>query len=379
MKLGFYNGMNVSDSRYCIGVSTSVDGERFSRSLRALLVPRPGMFDSDGLNGPCPVRVGEQIYIYYAGFNGTAYNGIGVAVLNPDLTVACRPRWPLLSLTGAGWESSKIFRPFVIYDPDDADAGRRFKMYYTGAGADGKNFSGVAFSADGITNWTRFTGNPVLSPSASGWDSQWAMAEHVSKICDKWVMLYNGFDGNAIQTGYATSSDCLGPWEKGDSNPIVSRRPSNTKQVLLAGIVKGSNVVNAPNTAAFQIGEPIFITSASGVELLRVKSIASPTMMTTTEGTMMIHPSPVRVDSALSGSCGPNQLEFDGSTYRVYGSAWNATPNYEVSTLAEGPSLDCLEWRMDVIPVMNFSTLPSSDWDSRSQENLKFIEQSANI
>lgn len=60
----------------------------------------------------------------------------------------------------------------------------------------------------------------------------------------------------------------------------------------------------------------------------------------------------------LSGACGPNQLTFDGVMYRIYGSAWNATPNYEVTTLAEGSALDSMQWRLDANPVMNFSTHP---------------------
>lgn len=204
--IGFYNGMGHSDTKYSVGVSSSVNGTSFSRSVRPLLTPRTGLFDSHGLNAPFPVRVGDQFYVYYAGFNGVAYNGIGVAVLNLDMTVVQRPRAPIIGLSGSGWESAKVFRPFVILDEAEPDPDRRFKMYYTGAGADGKNYSGVAFSPDGITGWTRYSGNPVLSPSASGWDSQWTMAEWISKIDDQYVMLYNGFDGAKIQTGYATSA-----------------------------------------------------------------------------------------------------------------------------------------------------------------------------
>lgn len=368
--LGFYNGMNLANSNYAVGISSSDDGMNFSRSVTPLLLPRPGLFDSNGLNAPFPVRVGNQIYVYYAGFNGIAYNGIGVAVINADMTIAQRPRSPIIGLSGAGWESKKIFRPFVVLDEEEPDPARRFKMYYTGAGADGKNYSGVAFSADGINGWTRYSGNPVLSPGA-GWESQWVMAEWISKINGQYVMLYNGFDGSKIQTGYATAPNFLGPWAKSPTNPILSPRPL-ANQALSAPVAKGGNVITMTRAAAFEVGEPIFISSPAGVENLRVKAIVNPTTITTTELTTMAHPSGV-VASVLSGSTGPNQLAYDGTTYRVFGSAWNAVAAYEVTTLAEGPSLDALQWKMDAMPVMNFSTLPTTDWDSRSQENLKFI------
>lgn len=369
--IGFYNGMNVANSNYAIGVSSSWDGVSFSRSVTPLLLPRPGLFDSHGLNAPHPVQVGDQIHVYYAGFNGTAYNGIGVAVLNPDLTIVERPRAPILGFSGTGWESAKIFRPFVILDEVEVDPAKRFKMFYTGAGSDGKNYSGIAFSPDGIKGWVRYSGNPVLSPSGSGWDSLWTMAEHVSKIGTEYVMLYNGYDGVKIQTGYATSASLLGPWSKSAANPILSPRPL-ANQALAAPVAKGSNVITMMMATAFSVGEPIFIASSSGVENLRVKAIVNPTTITTTELTTMAHPTG-SVASVLSGSTGPNQLVYDGTTYRVFGSAWNAVTAYEVTTLAEGPSLDALQWKLDAMPVMNFSTLPTSDWDSRSQENLKFL------
>jgi len=193
----------------------------------------------------------------------------------------------------------------------------------------------------------------------------------ISEIDGQYVMLYNGYDGSKIQTGYATSSCFLGPWVKSTTNPILKPRPL-ANQALAAPVAKGSNVITMMMASAFTVGEPIFISSSAGVENLRVKAIVNATTITTTELTTMAHPSGA-VASVLSGSTGPNQLVYDGTTYRVFGSAWNAVAAYEVTTLAEGPSLDSLQWKMDAIPVMNFSTLPTTDWDSRSQENLKFV------
>lgn len=74
-----------------------------------------------------------------------------------------------------------LIAPFPVWDEGT------FYLFYTG------NFltSGIclATSPDGY-NYTKFTGNPVLTASGSGFDSLFVSGGVVLKVGSKWVMYY---------------------------------------------------------------------------------------------------------------------------------------------------------------------------------------------
>ena len=94
-----------------------------------------------------------------------------------------------------------------------------FYLYYTGD-------EGIclATSPDGY-NYTKFTGNPLLIPSASGFDSYGVSQGVVLEVGSKWVMYYNGRDaagyGPGKYVGRATSDSLTGVWER-SANPVLT-------------------------------------------------------------------------------------------------------------------------------------------------------------
>jgi predicted GH43/DUF377 family glycosyl hydrolase len=122
------------------------------------------------------------------------------------------------------WDDYSVGGPSVIEDDGI------LKMWYSASGDDPDQGAplhiGYATSEDGGATWTRDTANnPVLSPSASGWDDRIVYFPYVFLDSDTFKMWYVGSDttmggmgGTGI--GYATSTDGV-TWTKCSSNPVI--------------------------------------------------------------------------------------------------------------------------------------------------------------
>ena len=78
------------------------------------------------------------------------------------------------------------------------------------------------------TNWTKYSGNPVLNLGASGsWDDAGVILPSVIFDSNTFKMWYHGDDGSATRIGYATSSDRV-TWTKSMSNPVLVLGPSGS-------------------------------------------------------------------------------------------------------------------------------------------------------
>jgi len=114
-------------------------------------------WEGSDLSGPSAIRVGSQIWLYYA-----AAQGIGLATSSDGLTFT-KTGQPVVGVDhGASWESTAPRAPTVAVFPD----GTWHMLYASG------NDIGEATSSDGMT-WKRVDADPstpaldpVLSPSA---------------------------------------------------------------------------------------------------------------------------------------------------------------------------------------------------------------------
>jgi predicted GH43/DUF377 family glycosyl hydrolase len=137
---------------------------------------------------------------------------------------------PILEVTG-DWESGWI-HPYSVLR-----VGGEYWMWYGGAPSEEANIPieiGLATSDDGLA-WSRYDGNPVLSPDANGWDT--LKVEHLTVLEEdgRFEAWYAG-EGAGIRRwriGYAESGDGVtwtrrgkpvldpGPWETWDSHFVV--------------------------------------------------------------------------------------------------------------------------------------------------------------
>jgi len=68
--------------------------------------------------------------------------------------------------------------------------------------------------------------NPILVPSATGWDSGVIEAADALKDHDTYYLYYHGTE-NSYQIGVASADHPLGPWTKCDKNPILKVGPKD--------------------------------------------------------------------------------------------------------------------------------------------------------
>lgn len=100
-----------------------------------------------------------------------------------------------------------------------------FKMWYHGY-QNGTRRIGYATSADGLA-WTKYPGNPILSPGPAGsWDADSIAEPKVLKVGSTYYMYYMRATGNH-GVGLATSSDGIS-WTKYSGNPILTVGPSGS-------------------------------------------------------------------------------------------------------------------------------------------------------
>ena len=81
-------------------------------------------------------------------------------------------------------------------------------MYYAGTniGYWGTVEVGLVTSTDGITQWTKHSENPVLSPSPGEWDGLKVECSSVKLIGDSLLWMWYSGNGSFLQMGLATSS-----------------------------------------------------------------------------------------------------------------------------------------------------------------------------
>lgn len=369
--IGFYNGRN-NPQTYSIGIATSNDGYRWSRSQCEFLEPRENMFDSAMLNGPCPVTVGDYVYLYYSGFDGSKIS-IGLAILNKQFDIVYRSKNPVLSTgNGLDWDSKNVFRSAVLYEPDN-EPSKRFSMLYGGQGKDDRYQIGLAYSEDGI-HWYKYSGNPVLSYGSTGqFDSQWVSQPTVIKYNGQYYMGYAGYNGVRMEGGLATANSLEGPWVKSPNNPVLKVN-ANASQTLTSQVVSGNKFLKVNDSQVFNVGEPCYLQTPNATEIVRIKSIPDANTIELTEPVVLTYPVGARLESIFAKSLGPNQIEYEDGIWKVWATVWANIYGYEITAYAEGTDLSDLYWVYEKSPLIYFEPLVKSYWDSISQENLRFIK-----
>ncbi|MFQ5605717.1 MAG: FlgD immunoglobulin-like domain containing protein [bacterium] len=102
-------------------------------------------------------------------------------------------------------------------------ANGEYKMYYSGAASGSSPHRiGLATSTDGI-HWTKYSGNPVLTNGPSGsWDEDLVRRPTVLFDGTVFHIWYEGkrFGPSHFKIGYATSNDGIN-WQKHSGNPVL--------------------------------------------------------------------------------------------------------------------------------------------------------------
>jgi len=234
------------------------------------------------VHAPVVLKVGATYFMYYDAFGSSGQYQIGVATSPDGVTFTDFVGNPILSPT-LSWEGQFLVFPFVVYDLTEVNPAHRFKMMYSGS-PDPNHFYhfGVAYSSDGLT-WSKFAGNPVMGPSATGWDNGAVVSGtlHYDPSIPKWWLEYLGEDLNSPVSfglpGLATAPAIEGPWTKSPNNPLIQARLSSTA-VLTSSWTSGNTIkigvdpstIFAHNETCNMIDNQVSPSDPNATQLVRV-------------------------------------------------------------------------------------------------------------
>lgn len=377
--IGFYNGYSPNTTPagiYNIGVARATDPLSFGRvSVLAPVWNDANTYgDNSGRINPHPIRVGDEIWVYYEGFNGTNKS---IFMLRTDLQGNLRekpimPIIPYSSVSGA----TAVCRPAVLYDPDDATW--PFKMVFTRA------LSGItttslmsARSKDGIA-WI-VIGEIHNVASGAAWENTYLETTgRLFKDGIQYRLLYAGHNGSYWQTGEMHSSD-FATWTRNGANPMLSPR-GGYLQPLTANVVVGSKTLKVANSALFDVGAPIAICengTGSTYQMNRIAAIPDATTLTTLYAIEGNYTTAINscVSQIHSRSVEVSEVWVENGIYRALIVCFQFVKNgvlVETMGYAETPNMSTdftikpAEWPLPMIEKQKV-------WDQVSAENLKFI------
>lgn len=227
-------------------------------------------------NDNCPhVRIG-----YAWSLDGIAWNEY---TSNPVLDI---------SSDTSQFDADGIETPTVIKDLN-APVGERYKLWYAGrksiCSANNDHQLGYAYSSNGI-NWTKYTGNPVLSPGdSSSWFNGFVSSPYVLLENGIYKMLFTApdlfFNGQPTDgkgnIGYANSIDGIN-WNVNGTPALIAGEQNNWDSASIAepSVVKVGNnyhlfysALDQWNVEHFQVG---YAHSMDGINW--TKSLQNPVL-----------------------------------------------------------------------------------------------------
>lgn len=195
----WYTGQANGKSR--IGYARSADGRNWARQpARPVLGPT---LPWEGVAVMCPHVIWDAAKsvwrLWYSAGEQYEPNAIGYATSPDGLRWTKHPSNPVITPEpGAPWESQRVTAAQIIHWE-----GWHYAFYIGFRDIDHAQI-GMARSRDGITNWVRHAGNPIVRPTPGGWDSDACYKPYAVYNGNRWMLWYNGRKGSLEQVGLVT-------------------------------------------------------------------------------------------------------------------------------------------------------------------------------
>ncbi len=201
--------------RQSIALFESADGVHWGEPEIVLPPNKSTSWESD-INRPVVVKRFDGYHMWYTG-QAKGQSWIGYAT-SPDGRAWRRmSNAPVLS-PDVPWEKVAVMCPHVIWDEN----ARLFRMWYSGGEQYEPDAIGYATSPDGL-HWTKRQDNPIFrGDPLNVWEQNRATACQVVRHGSWYYMFYIGFrDIDHAQIGVARSRDGVTNWQRHPGNPIV--------------------------------------------------------------------------------------------------------------------------------------------------------------
>ncbi|MGC4035022.1 MAG: hypothetical protein QM764_03605 [Chitinophagaceae bacterium] len=203
-----------------IAISESKDGFHWSDPV-IVLAPDTSTKWEDEVNRPVVIEHDGVYHMWYTGQKGGDGNNgtsaIGYATSNDGKKWRRMSTEPVL-IPQAKWEKTSLMCPHVIWDDQD----KIYKMWYSGGEQYEPDAIGYATSKDGM-RWEKYPANPVFAnDSSNSWEQAKVTACQVIKDEKGYLMFYIGFHNvDYAQIGIARSVDGIHNWKRNPGNPII--------------------------------------------------------------------------------------------------------------------------------------------------------------
>jgi predicted GH43/DUF377 family glycosyl hydrolase len=187
---------------------------------------------------------------YQGGFSGST--NIGYATSSDGISWV-KHKAPVLTPGNPGdWDGSLVALGSVLWN------GTMFLMWYAGSNPTTyvSGAIGLAMSTNG-TNWVKYSGNPVLTPTPTGYDSKYIAGPYVIRLTITYNMWYTGRNVTGQTPGpsnmilYATSYDGIN-WTKWP-NPVLTPS-SNPNAWDSSGVYSPSVIFDGKNFGLWYSG-----------------------------------------------------------------------------------------------------------------------------
>lgn len=223
----WYTGQALGQSR--IGYATSPDGLSWTRVQNEPVLVSEQAWEKVAVM--CPHVLWdepEKVYkMWYSAGEQYEPNAIGYATSSDGIHWAKRKSNPIfVANPETDWEKHKVTAAQVFIHNG------WYYMFYIGFANENLARIGIARSRDGVTNWERLPGNPIISPDAQKWDADACYKPFVlyDETNDCWRLWYNGRRGHVEQIGMAIhkGGDFGFPKPSGSSSDLSSDLSSDS-------------------------------------------------------------------------------------------------------------------------------------------------------
>lgn len=285
--LATYNySVNVDIGHYKIGLASGSDERHIVVQTEPIIdLGGVGTWDHVHVKSACLLDVDGVLYVYYSGMNAT-YDEGGVFKIGLSRSFDGGVTWtkygsnPVLEATQA-WENNvvnEVNSPMVLYDREETNAAKRFKMWYAG-GQFGAGGIGYAYSADGLT-WTKYASNPVIALGAGGsWDDAYLSPGPTIRMGSIFYMFYSGNNGSGTwQGGLATFTNPESSYTKSANNPILISDGKTT--TVSTNVLVNDTHIHVADATVFPIGSAVWVYDATNHFLTHVTKQDSATQIT---------------------------------------------------------------------------------------------------
>lgn len=223
--------------------------------------------------------------------------------------------------------------------------------------------------ADSSVQWIKYSGNPILGPTPSGWDSEFALAPTVVFDGSAYRMWYVGGNATAVAIGYANSTDGF-TWRK-YPDPVLSPGSAGSWDGSAVGL--GSVIWNGTlflmwyrggNSTTFANGAVGLAFSRDGISWFKYS--ANPVLTVTTAMTPI----------AIVGRVCVIRWQI---TYYMYASGRSASDQISNHTrIYYATSNNGINWTIGPSAAISPST-NSTAWDSQTVYGPSVIQAGSNF